>query len=145
MEYKRIVLTDEDKDSLMVDAAYLLNVSFLVRQNGIFYVEDEIEGLEDEFFKMAYKLMISSAKPKDVKQIIYNLIHSSYTSDAHYVKMCMQADALFMMGIHPIYFINIALFSYFGLEYKMEYRSKLKILLPNLDEALFQNDNFIGM
>jgi len=131
LELKKIVLTDQDKDDLMLGVSHLLDISFKVRQNGFYYIEDEIKNLDDEFLKLAYRLVADGYELESSRHILCNFIDSSHTSDIDYVRMCMQLDTILMMAEKPVHFVNMALFSYFGLNYRDRYIAKLKELSPN--------------
>lgn len=67
---------------------------------------------------------------------------SSCKSNVDYIKMCIQLDALSMIVDYSERYINIAIFSYFGLEFKNDYIDILKQKLPNMCKILFNNNDF---
>ena len=139
-----IRLNHEEKLKLLPHVGYLLNIISKARQSGIFSVENEIKDSEDEFFQIAFKLVCGGHNPEYVKRTLKNLVNSSYTDNVDQVKKLIQADILPMMEVHPNHFINMSIFSYFGISFKTEYQEGLKKLLTDsVYQSIFDDDGFI--
>lgn len=117
-------------------------VIYSSKRNGILYIKNEIENLNDEFLKIAYKYYLKDHSNNLNKPILYNLIMSSSKSNVDYIKMCIQLDALSMVVDYSESYINVAIFSYFGLDFKNDYIDILKQKLPTMSKILFNNNDF---
>ena len=128
----RIILSREEKLSLLPFIALMADITFKIRQSGIFSVKVEIDSSNDDFFILAFNLISGGHNPQHVKYVLDNFIHSSANNSIDYVKKYIQRDVLTMGGEHPNYFMGAVFLSYFGFDFKQEFYDGLKALLPRL-------------
>lgn len=137
-----LTLTYEEKLNLITnDVPYILNLVYKIQKEGITCIKDEIKSSNDEFLKIIYSIL--SYSPVINKHILHNLIKSSYKDNKDYAKKCIQSEVFYTLMItSSISYINICIFSFFGLEYKEEYQNTLKDKLPNIYNELFKDFDF---
>lgn len=142
MYLSNINLTHEEKLNLITnDIPYILNLAYKIQKEGVTCIEDEIDSSNDEFLKIMCSLL--SYNPVINKNILHNLIKSSYKDNKDYAKKCIQADVFYTLMMTPsISYINMCIFSFFGLDYIEEYKNTLKCKLPNIYNELFKNFDF---
>ena len=82
----RIKLSREEKLNLLPYIAQMAEITFKIRQSGIFSVKVEIDNSNDDFFILAFNLISGGHNPQHVKNVLDNFIYSSANDSIDYVK-----------------------------------------------------------
>ena len=135
-------LSDCEKYLLIPTAAFLMNMVMSIRLNGILSVSNEIKLLNDRFIAVLYNFMIQGVHKFAFERIVRNLVSASGldVDSIGYKKMVIQSEVfIFLMEeYNPDHVVNLFIFSFFGLDFKENYKNEMKARLhPEYYNCLF--------
>ena len=121
---RRLEFGTDDKRECLETAKKIVELAAKVRKNGVLALEEEIDSLENEFFKTAVRLVVDSVNPEDIKKILQNhIIAGNYRNRRLFKRMLITEGMLaILQGYSPGYICDALLASYFGESFLPEYR-----------------------
>ena len=124
---KRTILTYEEKISLIPSICLLLEISYdLMIKSVNRSMMVKVNGIDDEFLKYGYSLIMSGLDPHIIKAVLNNLIDNEPDNYMH-LKMRMQRDVILAMQQHDHFNISVLItFSYLGLGFKYKFLDEIK-------------------
>ena len=130
-----IVLTHAEKLQLMPTVAQLIEISSKMRESGILSVENDVYLQNDQFLKLLHNLFCGGYNPDIFRRICNNFLNSSRVNESNleYSKKFIQAETLLLLheSGQPNYLLNFYCFSYFGFDFREDYKTNMRIHLPS--------------
>ena len=121
---RRLEFGTDDKRECLETAKKIVELAVKVRKDGILALEEEIDSLENEFFKTAVRLVVDSVNPDEIKKILQNhIIAGNFRNRRLFKRMLITEGMLaILQGWSPGYICDALLASYFGESFLPEYR-----------------------